>query len=189
MELAEWEKRRSHTVPAPPTNLGGPGEPDLRGRNSDDVIRKQRQEVARKLAARVPIAGDNIGGGAKVGVAKGLTNGAEYRRKKTKFQRLTERRRKKKESFIRSADFDKIGRNDFSSSDSESDDCFVDEVGGAKGSEFRSLLLFIPLRLGQDKFNMEYKEAVKVCVCVCVRACVVKNDDFRPVYLYLNLLG
>ena len=28
--------------------------------------------------------------------------------------------------------------------------------------EFRPLLLFIPLRLGQEKFNMEYKEAIKV---------------------------
>ena len=45
-------------------------------------------------------------------------------------------------------------------------------------TNYRSLLLFIPLRLGQDKFNMEYASALKVCVfvtygkrvvmCVCV---------------------
>lgn len=31
-------------------------------------------------------------------------------------------------------------------------------------SNFRPLLLFIPLRLGQDKFNMEYAEALKTCL-------------------------
>ena len=29
---------------------------------------------------------------------------------------------------------------------------------------FRPLLLFIPLRLGQERFNMEYTEAVKACL-------------------------
>ena len=31
---------------------------------------------------------------------------------------------------------------------------------------FRPLLLFIPLRLGQEKFNMEYSEALKACFSV-----------------------
>lgn len=31
---------------------------------------------------------------------------------------------------------------------------------------FRPLLLFIPLRLGQDKFNMEYADALKACFAV-----------------------
>ena len=35
--------------------------------------------------------------------------------------------------------------------------------GEREEQEFRSLLLFIPLRLGQEKFNMEYAEALKVC--------------------------
>ena len=47
----------------------------------------------------------------------------------------------------------------------------ADEGSGHLGY-FRPLLLFIPLRLGQDCFNMEYAEALKVneslCVCVCV---------------------
>lgn len=33
-------------------------------------------------------------------------------------------------------------------------------------SVFRPLLLFIPLRLGQERFNMEYADAVKACLTV-----------------------
>ena len=41
--------------------------------------------------------------------------------------------------------------------------------------DFRSLLIFIPLRLGQDKFNEMYTESLKVCVggwgggCLCAK--------------------
>jgi cysteine protease ATG4 len=70
-----------------------------------------------------------------------------------------------------------------SDSDSESDDCFTtDEVGGAKGSEFRSLLLFIPLRLGQDKFNMEYKEALKACLSLPQSAGVIGGKPRHALY-------
>ena len=39
------------------------------------------------------------------------------------------------------------------------------EDGGREGEEreFRSILLFIPLRLGQDTFNMTYADPLKVC--------------------------
>lgn len=99
---------------------------------------------------------------------KGLTNGTEHKTRQ-RFPKLTKRSgKRKKESLIKSADFDRVAHRDYadytssSSSDSGDDNCLTNEVGGAKGSEFRSLLLFIPLRLGQEKFNMEYKEAVKV---------------------------
>lgn len=36
----------------------------------------------------------------------------------------------------------------------------------ATPSGFRPVLIFIPLRLGQERFNMEYKEAVKACFTV-----------------------
>ena len=90
---------------------------------------------------------------------------------------LKKRKKRTKAAIIKSADFDRVGLQDLDvGSSSDDDDCFTDEVGGAKGSEFRSLLLFIPLRLGQEKFNSEYTEALKVlvcvCMCVCVRACV-----------------
>ena len=42
----------------------------------------------------------------------------------------------------------------------------LDAAHPSRDGYFRSLLLFVPLRLGQDKFNMEYAAALKVCVCV-----------------------
>ena len=60
----------------------------------------------------------------------------------------------------------------------------VREERGSPGSEeeeeqevqekgvFRPILFFIPLRLGQDRFNEQYKDSLKVCVCVCVCVCV-----------------
>ena len=98
---------------------------------------------------------------------QGLTNGTEHKTRRQKLSKFTKRRgKRKKESLIKSADFDQVGDRDYtqytSSSDSDDDDCFTNEVGGANRPEFRSLLLFIPLRLGQEKFNMEYKEAIKV---------------------------
>ena len=117
-------------------------------------------------------------------------NGTE-RPKRSPFHRLAGRRRGKKETFIRSADFDRVGQKDSSSSDEGDDDCFPDEVDGAKGSEFRSLLLFIPLRLGQEKFNLEYKEAVKVQHHAAYM--YIHGKDFlffhRPVYLSPNQSG
>ena len=168
--------RRSQTAPVTPTlphHNEGVGSDSQRG-YSDDVIRRHKQEIAQELASRfapTSPAGEKREGerdgqqGGKAGL-KGLTNGAEHPKRK-RFQKLTGRRRRvAKESLIQSADFDRVGQPELShaisSSDSEDDDCFTDEVGGAKRSEFRSLLLFIPLRLGQDKFNMEYKEAIKV---------------------------
>ena len=38
----------------------------------------------------------------------------------------------------------------------------VSDKGSGHLGYFRPLLLFIPLRLGQDSFNMEYAEALKV---------------------------
>lgn len=35
--------------------------------------------------------------------------------------------------------------------------------GGTGSGKFRSILLFIPLRLGQDTFNMSYADSLKVC--------------------------
>ncbi len=35
-------------------------------------------------------------------------------------------------------------------------------ISQAKCSKFRSLLLFIPLRLGQDTFNIDYQDSLKV---------------------------
>ena len=45
-------------------------------------------------------------------------------------------------------------------SESEED---VDSGSRSPEEIFRPLLLFIPLRLGQEKFNMEYAEALKAC--------------------------
>ncbi len=45
----------------------------------------------------------------------------------------------------------------------------VDSASSASDSPdyfFRPLLLFIPLRLGQEKFNMEYAEALKACFSI-----------------------
>ncbi len=39
-------------------------------------------------------------------------------------------------------------------------------TAGKAESEFRPILIFIPLRLGQDRFNEQYKDSLKVCVCV-----------------------
>ena len=157
MELAEWEKKRSQTVPnvSLPTSLLEGDAPQLGGRLEETGKQRQPHTV---IGAQ-GMARQEVRRAGK----KGLMNGA-VRPKRSPFRRLAGRRRGKKESLIRSADFDRIGQKDFSSSDSDDghDDCFTNEVGGAQGSEFRSLLLFIPLRLGQDKFNLEYKEAVKV---------------------------
>ena len=156
MELAEGEKRRSQTTPnvsLPPSLLDGPqGDAPESGGRSDEPLRRQPHTISGAEGTRHEVR--------RAG-KKGLMNGTE-RPKRSAFQRLAGRRRGKKETFIRSADFDHIGQKDSSSSDEGDDDCVPDEVGRAKGSEFRSLLLFIPLRLGQDKFNMEYKEAIKV---------------------------
>ena len=58
---------------------------------------------------------------------------------------------------IESGDFMKLSMSDFRPGESS-------ELAEAEGSEegFRPLLLFIPLRLGQDKFNPDYTEALKV---------------------------
>jgi hypothetical protein len=158
VELAEWEKRRSQTTPnvsLPPSLLDGPqGDAPESGGHSDEPLRRQPHTTSGAEGTRHEVR--------RAG-KKGLMNGTE-RPKRSPFHRLAGRRRGKKETFIRSADFDRVGQKDSSSSDEGDDDCFPDEVGGAKGSEFRSLLLFIPLRLGQEKFNLEYKEAVKACL-------------------------
>ena len=41
-----------------------------------------------------------------------------------------------------------------------------EEATPSSQTSFRPVLVFIPLRLGQDRFNMEYKEAVKACFAV-----------------------
>lgn len=41
-----------------------------------------------------------------------------------------------------------------------------DEATPLPQNNFRPVLVFIPLRLGQERFNMEYKEAVKACFSV-----------------------
>ena len=194
MEVAEWvEKGRSQTAPNVSVGglshggipLGGPDEGPKIGRSLEDLVGQKQREVVREMAACLrsghPQGGEDgteVGTGGKKerpeateGVTrKGLINGTE-RKEKRIFPKLTRRRRRKKESLIKSADFDHVGRqghthrpssSSSSSSDVGDDDCFTNEVGGAEGSEFRSLLLFIPLRLGQEKFNLEYKEAVKV---------------------------
>lgn len=60
---------------------------------------------------------------------------------------------------IESGDFMKLSMSDFRPGESS-------ELAEAEGSEegFRPLLLFIPLRLGQDKFNPDYTEALKACL-------------------------
>ena len=190
VELVEWEKRRSQTVPhvsLPPAMLRGrrgDGEAPKSGVRSEGPVRRHRQEVAREIAARLPHTTTTGGEGEGGAGRKGLTNGTD-RPKRSRFKRLTGRRKaKEKESFIRSADFDHIGQK-YSSSSSDSDnDCFNDEVGGAraKGSEFRSLLLFIPLRLGQDKFNMEYKDAVKACLSLPQSAGIIGGRPRHALY-------
>ena len=187
VELAEWDKKRSHTAPEVSLDalhqragLGaglGVG-PD----SSEDLLRQQKRAVAAEMAAYLRVHGTEGGedrreggeerreGGEEkreggISSAKGLVNGTEgKKRTNCKFTTKLMRKRREKESLIRSVDFDRVGHSDYmdTSSDSDHDDCFTNQVGGAKGSEFRSLLLFIPLRLGQEKFNMEYKEAVKV---------------------------
>lgn len=49
--------------------------------------------------------------------------------------------------------------------DLQSKSPLFEEVDGGKATStsFRPILLFIPLRLGQEKFNMEYKDALKAC--------------------------
>ena len=58
---------------------------------------------------------------------------------------------------IDSGDFMKLSMSEFRHEESSD----LPEVEGSEWG-FRPLLLFIPLRLGQDKFNPEYTEALKV---------------------------
>lgn len=206
MEIAEWEeKRRSHTTPnisLSPSDLGGgrsrgeqgEGEiPELEG-HSEDTVRRREPEGVREQSVRHPphtiIGGEGVRHEVRKAGKKGLMNGAE-RPKRSPFKKLTGGgKQKKKESFIRSADFDRVERISSSESEDGDDDCFPDEVGGAEESEFRSLLLFIPLRLGQDKFNMEYKEAIKVFYIMDLKMItLVFVLSPRLVCLFPNQLG
>ena len=102
------------------------------------------------------------------------SNRTEQRKHGKRRFKLCRQKRRKKRDLIQSAEFDRVGPKDYIDSSSSSDedgDCFTNEVGGvisAEGREFRSLLLFIPLRLGQERFNTEYKEAVKVLDMYCM---------------------
>ena len=191
MELAEWERQRSQTAPEwsldavllQQAALGGLNESRELCGSSADLERLRKRDIARKMAARVDAihtqggAGGREGGGERGGaVGKGeergsqqgsRSNGREQKRRvKLKLPRLTGSRSQKKKEMLQSADFARVAHTDYleddsSSSSSDNDDGFVNEEGGV-GAGFRSLLLFIPLRLGQEKFNMEYKEALKV---------------------------
>ena len=189
MELAEWERQRSQTAPESSLDaallqqaaLGGLNESRELGGSSADLERLRKRDIARKMAARVDAIhaqGGAVGreGGGERGAAVGKgeergsqqgshSNGREQKRRvKLKLPRLTSSQ--KKREMLQSADFARVAHTDYleddpSSSSSDNDDGFVNEEGG-EGAGFRSLLLFIPLRLGQEKFNMEYKEALKV---------------------------
>lgn len=192
VELADWEKRRSHTVPdiSLTSSLPNDGRPSLEtapgsgAPHSEDLQRRRRVEAAKEHKLRFPhtVTGAREierpkGGGSKglmtenSGGNKGLTNGVTDGPKTSRFKNFPGRRRRQKkinqESFVGSAEFAHLESKHYnstsSSSESDSDDD-KEEGGVATGSRFRSILLFIPLRLGQDKFNMEYKEAVKACL-------------------------
>ena len=61
-----------------------------------------------------------------------------------------------------SVEYMKLSMTDFANQDG-SDGVREKEEDLATGTScFRSLLLFIPLRLGQERFNPEYTEALKV---------------------------
>ena len=61
-----------------------------------------------------------------------------------------------------SVEYMKLSMTDFANQDG-SDGVQKKEEDLATGTScFRSLLLFIPLRLGQERFNPEYTEALKV---------------------------
>ena len=104
-------------------------------------------------------------------------------RKRLRMPQLT----KKKAELLQSADFDRVGHSDCTSNhwprervgEDSSDEMATEEEeeeeeeqeeereengfsSDADDQPFRSLLLFIPLRLGQERFNLEYKEALKV---------------------------
>lgn len=159
VELPEWEKRQSQTAPEssiyPQQMDRPPGEicegPILGG--SSDNIWHQRHKVAMEGVAR--------GAEREEGNGRGQTDGAGRKKKR----RFLTRRKGRKKDFIKSAEFDRVGHGDYvesAFSTSSSDDDEVGGVNSTEGSKFRSLLLFIPLRLGQEKFNMEYRDAVKV---------------------------
>lgn len=157
VELAEWDKRRSQTAPElsidPQQVDNPPGEgPKLEGPLEEDPELRHRLQHGAN-----PGESMEEGGGREAREQGSHRNGPRTKKKR---QFLT-RRKEKKRNFIKSEEFDRVGPNEYLESTSSSDD-EVGGVTGAEGSTFRSLLLFIPLRLGQDKFNLEYKEALKV---------------------------
>ena len=108
------------------------------------------------------------------GKSAGETRPLEVQLSKTGRKRFHKKRGR--QDLIQSVDFARVGHNDCQENDC--DESMEEEEeeermcegggggcdegeGGAEGG-FRSLLLFVPLRLGQEKFNMEYKEALKV---------------------------
>ena len=154
VELAEWDKRRSQTTPELSTDPRQVDRPLGEGPKLDSPL-EEGPELRYRLQHGAS-CGQSMeeGGGREQG---GHRTGT---RRKKKRQFLT-RRKEKKRNFIKSEEFDRVGPNECPESTSSSDD-EVCGVTGTEGSTFRSLLLFIPLRLGQDKFNLEYKEALKV---------------------------
>jgi len=57
----------------------------------------------------------------------------------------------------------KLSMRDFPKEEcSRGDQETEEELVATGGNPFRSLLLFIPLRLGQEKFNTEYAKDLKV---------------------------
>lgn len=147
VELAEWEKRRSQTAP----ELSLESQQVDRPLGEGPELGDRRYEVARDCGA-------NCVESMEEGEGRGGREDRNGTRRKKKRQFLT---RRKEKNFIKSAEFDHVGRNEYPDNTSSDDD----DMGGATGTEsstFRSLLLFIPLRLGQDKFNLQYKEALKV---------------------------
>lgn len=62
-----------------------------------------------------------------------------------------------------SVDYMKLSMRDFPKEEcSRGDQETEEELVATGGNPFRSLLLFIPLRLGQEKFNTEYAKDLKV---------------------------
>ena len=118
--------------------------------------RQVKEELSRMLSSRGNGAG--MPRSAKSPLAKNV------RKKK--------RRSGGRESLIQSLDFARIGHSDYhhgnDAGNAHRGEGMEEEEGErerererAEGG-FRPLLLFIPLRLGQEKFNMEYKDAIKV---------------------------
>lgn len=157
VELAEWDKRRSQTAPELSIDPQQVDHPQGEGPKLESPLEEDPELRYRLQHGANPGESMEEGGGREAREQGSHRNGPRTKKKR---QFLT-RRKEKKRNFIKSEEFDRVGPNEYLESTSSSDD-EVGGVTGAEGSTFRSLLLFIPLRLGQDKFNLEYKEALKV---------------------------